>query len=226
MAMNNMRLVPNFLCLAVVGICLLFASRLQAHPFHLCVGQMKWNVDSKIWEVSLRLHPQDLETALTAERNKLSTGRNTEKASQRVSVDDADFSDLATKYLDSHFFVRATPLAMNDEEFNAILRSQIKSGTENGSTLKWIGMEQERGWLWIHFELTQPSVQPEHQKLWLVHRILLDSVERQENTIAIDPTITEKYSLQFRSGREFQELKSKKNELTLKSSIPLGLGSP
>ncbi len=209
-----------FLRWVAIGICLVSASFLYAHPFHLCVGQMKWNVDANVWEVSLRLHPQDLETALSAELNNA-------KATQRVSVDDQGFSDRATKYLGSHFFVRRTPLAMNRDEFNAILRSETKRVTghdptkhsgnlldQESSTIKWIGMEQERGWLWIHFELTQPSVQPEHQKLWFVHRVLINTVERQENTIAIDPTRTEKYSLQFRSGLEFQEMKPKnKNSL-------------
>ena len=217
--MVSMRLASNLLRLAVVGVCLLFAPTLYAHPFHLCVGQMKWNVDSNRWEVSLRMHPQDLESALTLERNK-------EKTSQRVSVDDANFSELTTKYLGSRFFIRRTPLAMNDQEFKAILRSQTMTDVEHVSTLKWIGMEQERGWLWIHLELTQPSVQAEHEKLWFVHRVLLDTVERQENTIAIDPTKTGKYSLQFRSGQEFLEMKPKSTKPTLKSSIPLGLESP
>ena len=217
--MCNMRLVPNGLNLAVVGICLLLASTLHAHPFHLCVGQMKWNSQSNSWEVSLRLHPQDLEKALNAERSK-------DKPNERVSIDDDGFSDLATKYLGSRFFVRRTPLAMNTEEFKAILRSETKPAPELVSSIQWVGMEQERGWLWIHLGLTQPSVQPEQHKLWFVHRILLDTVERQENTIAIDPTRTEKYSLQFRSGQEFQEMKAKSKQPTVKSSTPQGSEFP
>lgn len=217
--MCNVRFVPNGLRLAVIGICLLLAPTLYAHPFHLCVGQMKWNSQSNSWEVSLRLHPQDLEKALSAERSK-------DKPNERVSVDDDGFSDLATKYLGSRFFVRRTPHAMNAEEFSAILQSETKPDPELVSSIQWVGMEQERGWLWIHLELTQPSVQPEQHKLWFVHRILLDAVERQENTIAIDPTRTEKYSLQFRSGLEFQEMKPKSKPLTVKSNIPPGLESP
>lgn len=186
----------------------LSASMCCAHPFHLCVGQMKWNLDAKVWEVSLRLHPQDLETAMSEDLFK-------EEPLKRVSIDDDGFPDLATKYLCSNFFVRRSPLAMNNEEFKAGLRSKSKPTlTEEvdqvESTLKWIGMERERGWLWIHVEMTQPSVQVERQKLWLVHRLLLDTVARQENTIAIDPTATKKFSLQFRSGEEFQEMKPKK----------------
>ena len=67
---------------------------------------MKWNLQSNSWEVSLRLHPQDLERALSAERSQ-------EKPNERVSVDDDGFSDLATKYLGTRFFVRRTPHAVN-----------------------------------------------------------------------------------------------------------------
>ena len=191
-------------------------SSLCAHPFHLCVGQMKWNADVKVWEVSLRLHPQDLEKAM-------SEGLQKKERAQPVSIDDDGFSKLATRYLSSHFYVRRSPLAMNSEEFTAILRSSKTlswtssasdrttkgASDQDQSSLKWIGMEQERGWLWIHLELRQPSFQPERQKLWIINRILLDSVERQENTIAIDPVSTRKFSLQFRSGEEFQEMKPK-----------------
>ena len=169
---------------------------------------MKWNLDAKVWEVSLRLHPQDLETAMSESLFK-------EEPSKRVSIDDGGFPDLATKYLSSNFFVRRTPLEVSNKEFKESLRSKskpttIEEGEEMESVLKWIGMERERGWLWIHFEMTQPSVQAETQKLWFVHRLLLDTVARQENTIAIDPTATKKFSLQFRSGEEFQEMKPKK----------------
>lgn len=191
-------------------------SSLCAHPFHLCVGQMKWNTEAKVWEVSLRLHPQDLEKAMNAELQKA-------QRTQQITIDDDGFPELATNYLASHFYVRRCPLAMNNEEFNAILRSSKATSwtttdfnqNANGnsdrdqSSLKWIGMEQERGWLWIHLELRQPNVQLEKQKLWMVNRILLDAVERQENTIAIDPVLNRKFSLQFRSAEEFQEMKPK-----------------
>jgi len=194
--------------LLLLGIINLSASMLYAHPFHLCVGQMKWNLDSRVWEVSLRLHPQDLETAMSENLFK-------QEPSKRVSIDDDGFPDLATKYLGSDFFLRRTSLEMRNEEFKAWLRSTSKPTSNEvlepvESTLKWIGMERERGWLWIHFEMTQPSVEVETEKLWFVHRLLLATVARQENTIAIDPTEVKKFSLQFRSGEEFHEMKPKK----------------
>ena len=191
--------------LLVVTVCIPFSSLVHAHPFHLCVGQMKWNAESKLWEVSLRLHPQDLETAISKERYVDQPGK-------KISVDDEDFPDIALEYLNRHFFLRSSPIAMNKNEFKAILRSHSarKAGEDlpkEQSSLKWVGKEAERGWLWIHLELTPPSIESERQKLWFVHRLLIDSVERQENTILIDPTSTKKFSLQFRSGEEFQEMK-------------------
>ena len=197
-------LLKQALCLfAFVGLCMLFGSQAIAHPFHLCVGQMKWNAQSKVWEVSLRLHPQDLEGAINKEQLQ-----NGSKA--KVGIDDDCFADLATQYLSSHFFLRRTPLAMNKEEFTAIVGSHSKSregADSDTSKLKWIGNEQERGWLWIHLELTPPTVDAERQKLWFVHSLLIANVDRQENTMAIDPVASEKFSLQFRKGLEFQEMK-------------------
>jgi hypothetical protein len=185
---------------------LLFASQANAHPFHLCVGQMKWNAKSKVWEVSLRLHPQDLEVAI--DKELVTDGRT-----NKIGMDDEGFAGVATQYLSSHFFLRRTPQAMNKEEFKAILGSKSKSleaFDSDSSTLKWIGTEQERGWLWIHLELTPPNLDAERQKLWFVHSVIIASVDRQENTIAIDPVASAKFSLQFRTGLEFQEMKAKK----------------
>ncbi len=210
-------LVQVFSICFVLVLGLIPATWAYGHPFHLCVGQMKWNAGAKVWEVSLRLHPQDLEKSLNAELVR-------HRPRQHLSIDDDGFPAIATMYFGSHFFVRRTPAALKREELNAILESsKSKSWAtaesaltkmdelfQEQSSLKWIGMEQERGWLWIHLELTAPSVEPARHKLWMVNRILVDSVERQENTVAIDPVDTKKFSLQFRSGEEFQELKPAK----------------
>ena len=184
-----------------------------AHPFHLCVGQMKWNNDSKSWEVSLRLHPQDLESAMTTEIYGNSAGK-------KVTTEDTDFPTMVTKFLNRHFFLRRTPIAMKSDELAAILRGEANSEiVGNGmpeeqrelrSQLTWVGMEQERGWLWLHFEMSQPQCDVQLQKFWLTHSVLLESVEKQENTIAIDPTISPKYSLQFQQGTPIKEFASVK----------------
>lgn len=194
-----------------------------AHPFHLCVGQMKWNTESKVWEVSLRLHPQDLELAMT---NEMFAGDVTKK----VSTEDSEFPAQVTEYLGRHFFLRKTPKAMNEVELDAILRAELKTelslqsqpkkggSAENESSgkpkpersaVQWVGMEQEKGWLWLHIEVSPPTFEPSREKLWLVHRLLLESVGRQENTISVDPTDSKKFSLQFQQGASFREFKPK-----------------
>jgi len=53
-------------CFVMVG--LMSPTNVSAHPFHVCVGQMTWNAEAKHWEVSLRLHPQDLERSMKVRR--------------------------------------------------------------------------------------------------------------------------------------------------------------
>ena len=201
----------------LMAACPLTVAGSFVHPFHLCVGQMKWNAETKLWEVSLRLHPQDLEKALSAELKS-------ENGGSQIGVDDANFPEIAIKYLNAYFYAHRTPLTTKKQEFLEVMESLKKkswaakdaaaASTEAAnaerSSLKWIGMEQERGWLWMHFEMTAPSFDSEKEKLWFVNRILIDSTERQENTLAIDPVVTKKFSLQFRSGEEFQEMKPTK----------------
>jgi hypothetical protein len=209
---NSRMLLACLLALSVLSIA--NVQSLMAHPFHLCVGQMKWNSETQVWEVSLRLHPQDLEAAMTAERA-------TQGATDKASIEDPNFSQDVTRYLQRYFYLRRTPLAMNSQELAAILKSEVtNSGPDKlnestdtkseRSSLAWVGMEQERGWLWLHFELKQPVVAPEQQKLWLVHRLLLDTVERQENTLAIESEPSKKFSLQFQLGTEFKEFSASK----------------
>ena len=179
-----------------------------AHPFHLCVGQMKWNQKADVWEVSIRLHPQDLESTLTAELLK-------DQPTKKASVEDPDFPGLAQNYIQDNFFIRRTPLATKLSELNAILKSEGNIDLTHSkaiepyvdrSTLKWVGMEQERGWLWIHLELQQPAMVKGQHQLWFVNRLLLDQVDRQENTLSIDPTIGPKYALQFKKGEAVREM--------------------
>jgi hypothetical protein len=46
-----------------------------------------------------------------------------------------------------------------------------------------IGMKSERGWLWIYLELTPPVARGAESKMYLAHRIFLDRIEMQENTV-------------------------------------------
>ena len=163
------------------------------------------------------MHPQDLEKALASELQKVKSGK-------RVSIEDDDFPEVVTKYLNANFYVHRSAATMKRDEFKAILDSLKeeswpkklatpgKAKDENApkSTLVWIGKEQEFGWLWMHLELTAPKVESDNEKLWMVNRILFDSVERQENTVAVDSVSNKKFKLQFRIDEEFQELKPAK----------------
>jgi len=189
----------------------IFSSAAAAHPFHLCVGQMKWNAESDRWEVSLRLHPQDLELSMNLEAARANPALN-----RKYGVEDADFPENATLYINQHLFLRRSADATSLTELTAILESEAraeskivsdgKSGSEPRSKIKWVGMEQEKGWLWIHLEMQAPAWNSEEEKLWMINELLLDHVPRQENTMAVDPVKHPKFSLQFKKDQRIREL--------------------
>jgi hypothetical protein len=182
----------------VMGTCMLDAtgvsSALAVHPFHVCVAQMEWNADAKLWEVSLRLHPQDLEKAMTRSRG------------MPTSLEDHDFPELAIPFLNDQFFLVFPTQPTTRKE---LLESIERGETLSRSQLRWVGMEQERGWLWIHAELQPPAdnaQEPTAGAPWLVHRIFLDQIDRQENSARIISG-TQRYSLQFKAGEEAHSMK-------------------
>ena len=200
-------------CIFLVGIAFPISSAVAyVHPFHLCVGQMTWNTESGRWEVSLRLHPQDLELAMNREASLANPSLG-----PKFSVEDADFPTNATLYINQHLFLRRTALATTLTELTAILQSEAKEDPKadveqksqpdmNRSQLKWIGMEQEKGWLWIHMEMESPVWNAEKEKLWMINELLLDHVPRQENTMAVDPVRQPKFSMQFKKDQRIREL--------------------
>jgi hypothetical protein len=157
---------------------------------------MEWNAESGLWELSLRLHPQDLERAITDARHA------------PISLEDIDFADKATEYLNDQFLIVRLPSSVELPEFNERLEKGNLQGenAEDRSHLKWIGMEQERGWLWIHFELQPPTSPLDGKRDWLVHRVFLDHIERQENSVRIQRG-KQRYSLQLKKGEPAQLMK-------------------
>lgn len=166
------------------------------HPFHVCVGQMQYNAQTSRWEVSLRVHPRDLELALTDIHRR------------SISREDKDFPEQALDYLENQFLLMHSP----DSQNLKVIKSRIselapaRSLEEKGksiasrSRLEWIGMESERGWLWLHLELIPPESESSKGPLYLVHRIFLDRIEAQENSVAILFSRKERGSLQFKKG--------------------------
>jgi hypothetical protein len=174
---------------------------------------MKWNPTSKSWEVSLRLHPQDLENAMQVETNRASieTSKTKATAVEKIGIEDKEFDGAVLEFIESHLFLQRTPTAMTHKELTALMElnrySKRADAAEQRSRLKWIGKEQEKGWIWLHLEMTPPTIDPVSQKLWLIHDVLIDHVARQENTMAVDPTVNTKFSLQFKSDTTIQEFK-------------------
>jgi len=204
-----------------------------SHPFHICIGQMQWNPAESHWEVSLRLHPQDLERAMST------------AAGKPISMEDEDFSETALAYLNQQFFICRRPDGSDvkglvealdaDASRDGVATSapsaaegtpSSKDGSKDGSrvgsadgsiagaiavdersTLKWVGMENERGWLWVYLELVPPAMESGTQA-WLVHRVLLDTVERQENSVSILIERTNRYALQFKKGTPGQAMRA------------------
>jgi hypothetical protein len=195
-----------------------------AHPFHVCIGQMQWNPAESHWEVSLRLHPQDLERAMSA------------AAGKPISMEDEDFSETALAYLNQQFFICRRPdgsdlkglvealdagasgkqvaesvpiAAQGTARTNLGASDRPIAGAiadDERSTLKWVGMENERGWLWVYLELVPPTLESGTQA-WLVHRVLLDTVERQENSVSILIERSNRYALQFKKGTPGQAMR-------------------
>lgn len=169
---------------------------------------MAWNATDQVWEVAIRLHPLDLENAMS------------EGAPKRHSIEDDDFPKHTLEYLSQQFYVQQTPADLSGPEIQKhIAAPEPKDSASsdkpkldwmneaNRSTLKWVGMEQERGWLWIYVEMKFPEPKQGKFKQWFVNRILIDQVDKQENSLLIDAVTKPKYSLQFKKDDWVKPLK-------------------
>ena len=174
---------------------------------------MRHNAQSGTWEVSLRMHPRDLELALS-DLHKESVTRESE-----------NFPKAAVDFLENQFFLVSLSETLSTKEIAEQVsglapmrslerKSPPRSDTEgnpslpmgNRSTLQWVGMESERGWLWIHLELTPPVAGAVESKMYLAHRIFLDRIEMQENTVALLHAPGSRSSLQFKKGEPIKPL--------------------
>jgi len=199
------RVLPGIVTYIMNGIVLSMALSTTPvhanHPFHVCIGQMQWSAEESHWEVSLRLHPQDLERAMSSD------------AGHAISMEDEDFDEKATRYLSEQFFIWRRPLTEESATLTEVLsKGFAKEASVDGSSnhdrsqLKWVGKESEKGWLWIHLEMIPPADQADTRS-WLIHRIFLDTVERQENSVSIVPTRATRHSLQFKKGTPIQPMR-------------------
>ncbi len=133
------------------------ASPAFAHPFHLCSGEMEFNTKTGRWEVAIKLHPSDLETAIR------------KKAGKKVDVTIKEGSPELLDYLTKHFAL-------------SIAEPAEKADKNEQGKIEFVGAEMERGWLWLYFEIPAPEGKG---AVSLTHTILLDEVEKQSNTILV-----------------------------------------
>jgi hypothetical protein len=119
--------LPHILFAAALGI--ITSASAFAHPFHVCTGEMEYNAQTKRWEVSLKMHPSDIEAAIR------------KKTGKKVDVAAKEGSPELTDYLTTHFQLSCAAPA--------------KIGSK--AKLEFVGAELERGWLWVYFELPAPA---------------------------------------------------------------------
>ncbi len=146
-----------------------------AHPFHICIGEMEWNEEAKHWEVAVRLHPSDLQSAV----------RRVSKSEVSLPEDGKSIPELDA-YLQDHFAlisVEDSDSISREEQRRLLDLEQIrKDDPDRLSRLKFVGAEHQRGWTWIYLEMTPPK---KEQDLVLLHRLLLEDVEGQTNTLVV-----------------------------------------
>ncbi len=172
----------------------------EVHPFHICVGEMEWNKEGNKWEISLRLHASDLQTAVSREAGK------------RIEIDPSKKeSRELVRYLTNHFFLSSNKGTDLDQEKRATngtapegsnikkeRSSSVPEDKDLKSRMNWVGMETDRGWLWIYIEIIPPKTEA---PLFLTHSLLLDDVDDQKNTIVIIQG-EKRNSLKFVKGTE------------------------
>jgi hypothetical protein len=137
------------------------------------------------------------------------------QGARSASLEDPGFADTTLAFLQDQFFLVDLPADWTAQQVNEWLETSAANdpsppkssgrpeagaepGTASGASaevapqrssnrshLRWVGMETERGWLWLHLELTPPTASDSGKSRWLAHRIFLDSIDRQENSVRI-----------------------------------------
>ena len=196
-----LRLARN---ISAVLILMALASVVSAHPFHVCVGQMRWNEEEKYWELSLRLHPQDLEQSMqrwriSQSRDELEKGRPVEALLAGCRVEDPDFESHAIEFLNQNFFLyhREAGEKLNHSE-GSLEASSNEANSK--SKLVWVGKEYEKAWVWLHMELHPPKQPASDSRLYLCHKVFLGEIAEQENSVFVEQSGRQRFSLQFKGN--------------------------
>lgn len=142
------------------------------HPFHVSVAEAQWNSDRSRLKVALRLHPRDLDAALS------------ETHGRRIILEkeSAESSEkLLTAYLSNSLFLSASP--------EQALDSGAKQVADRRGRFHWVGFEDEIRYVWVYFELERVAAD---EPVWLTNRVIFDAEPTQINTLQLlrtDPPI-------------------------------------
>lgn len=187
LAQSCMPAVATVVLAGLLGQTLLAKSP-TPHPFHISIAEAEFNPQSERFEVSLKVHANDLEQSL-----RLMTG-------EKLDVEKDDIGEAVENFIDRFFYLLPAKVAKQIEE-----RSLDAAGDANAdeaqefarSKCKFAGKELDTTWIWLYFELELPETDA---PLAVVDAIFLDRIEKQINTLT------------FRVGKQKHALKlTKKN---------------
>lgn len=142
------------------------------HPFHVSVAEAQWNSEGSRLKVALRLHPRDLDAALS------------ETTGLRVVLEkesDEKAKELLVAYLRDRIFLSASAAdaSLGEPEDLAARRGRFH----------WVGLEQELRYVWVYFELQRPATS---EAVWLTNRVIFEAEPTQINTLQLlrtDPPV-------------------------------------
>ena len=188
---------------------------LSAHPFHISTAEMEFNLQSRKFEVSLKLHAADLENALS----KL--------AGRPITLENQQVDTLIETYLDQHFFLAGLSLQPAQERAaeGATVRSGVPQGRRTQASL--VGREPEATWIWLYFELglvqaaettSKPAAASTFSAdvedrtaagndLALVNSVLQETVSGQINTVSVRH-VAKRYALKMDGQQPWQPFSS------------------
>lgn len=145
---------------ALLTIAFLLALRLQAsaHPWAVSLAEVEFNPKEKAFEIALRVHPDSFDRALSLHQKKaVQTPGSREK--------------LLLSYL--------------EQEFRITLLASVATNSKTPPIVnyRWVGEKEERGFLWLFFEI--PWTEPTNH-LVVRSTILFAVYPEQVNTVIIE----------------------------------------
>ncbi|WP_164100417.1 DUF6702 family protein [Candidatus Laterigemmans baculatus] len=142
------------------------------HPFHVSVAEAQWNADHSRLKIALRLHPRDLDAALSE-----ATGRRIvlEKESAEST------KKLLSDYLAGTIYLSDSPAAAAGDA--------AEQRVQRRARFHWVGVEDEVRYVWVYFELERPAAEA---PVWLTNRVIFETEPTQINTLQLlrtDPPV-------------------------------------